>query len=283
MSNKVETWNATFEAEPANSDLVGAGNEAIQELKTAIQERLVQEHSMNLADAAPQARHGFHKAGSARVYVASSAPTLLPDGSTALGVNDAGRLWFRTTDSTLWQWDGTTWKDVASVGAAPVNHATSLTTYGVGSPTEYGHVKLHTAITDGVTDGAPDSNAVFDALALKADLDSPTFTGTVTAPSFNATSLRAKKTDIVDFNQDALHIIKNVKIVSFYLKEDTNKIDQKVGFIADDTHYLLATVRHNSMDMGNAIGLLLKAVQELSEELDSLKTSWWRKLFKRIL
>jgi hypothetical protein len=183
MAPKAKNWNTTFEVEPANSDLVGAGNEAIQELKTAVQERLVQEHNMNLADTAPQARHGFHKPGSARAYVGTSAPTLLPDGVTALDVNDAGRLWFRTTDSTLWEWDGTTWKDVASVGAAPQNHATSATTYGVATTANYGHVKLHTTITDGVTDGAPDSNTVFDALALKADLASPTFSGTPSLPT----------------------------------------------------------------------------------------------------
>lgn len=38
-------------------------------------------------------------------------------------------------------------------------------------------------ITDGVTDVAPSQNAVFDALALKSPTDSPTFTGTVTAPN----------------------------------------------------------------------------------------------------
>jgi hypothetical protein len=115
MAPKAKNWNTTFEVEPANSDLVGAGNEAIQELKTAVQERLVQEHSMNLADAAPQARHGFHKAGSAVSYVSASAPTLLPDGVTALGANDAGRLWFNTTDNSMWEWSGSTWQLVKAV------------------------------------------------------------------------------------------------------------------------------------------------------------------------
>jgi hypothetical protein len=38
------------------------------------------------------------------------------------------------------------------------------------------------SITDGVTTIAPSENAVFDALAMKAPLESPTFTGTVTLP-----------------------------------------------------------------------------------------------------
>ena len=39
------------------------------------------------------------------------------------------------------------------------------------------------AINDGTTTVAPSQNAVFDALALKAPLASPTFTGTPTAPT----------------------------------------------------------------------------------------------------
>ena len=42
--------------------------------------------------------------------------------------------------------------------------------------------KVSQNITDGVTTTAPSENAVFDALALKANLASPTFTGTVTLP-----------------------------------------------------------------------------------------------------
>lgn len=41
-------------------------------------------------------------------------------------------------------------------------------------------------ITNGVTTNAPSEDAVFDALALKADLASPTFTGTVVLPNSQA-------------------------------------------------------------------------------------------------
>jgi hypothetical protein len=36
------------------------------------------------------------------------------------------------------------------------------------------------------------------------------------------------------------------------------------------------------MDIGNSIGLLLKAVQELSAEITYLKQPWWRKLFYKL-
>lgn len=57
---------------------------------------------------------------------------------------------------------------------------TTLSGYGI---TDYAAAAkaaaVADAITDGVTDVAPSQNAVFDALALKAPLASPTFTGTV--------------------------------------------------------------------------------------------------------
>lgn len=47
----------------------------------------------------------------------------------------------------------------------------------------YADAKVQQTITDGVTSSAPSENAVFDALALKANLASPAFTGTPTAPT----------------------------------------------------------------------------------------------------
>jgi len=50
----------------------------------------------------------------------------------------------------------------------------------------YADAKVTNVITNGVTDKAPSEDAVFDALALKADLASPTFTGTPNAPTQSA-------------------------------------------------------------------------------------------------
>ncbi len=49
--------------------------------------------------------------------------------------------------------------------------------------TAYADAKVTDEINTGVITVAPSQNAVFDALALKADLDSPTLTGTPTAPT----------------------------------------------------------------------------------------------------
>jgi hypothetical protein len=82
-------------------------------------------------------------------------------------------------------------------------------------------------------------------------------TGVLTSTSFNATSLRSLKENIVLFDEKALTIMKKVKVVKYNFKTDTSK-QTKIGFIADDTHEYLATKEHNSMDIANTIGLLVK-------------------------
>lgn len=83
-------------------------------------------------------------------------------------------------------------------------------------------------------------------------------------------SLRKLKENIVDFNEDAVDLINSIDIVSYNYKSDDEK-NYKIGFIADDTHEYFATKNHNIMDQSNCIGLLLKAVQELSAENERLK------------
>lgn len=66
-----------------------------------------------------------------------------------------------------------------------INTATTATTQSAGnnstkiSTTAYTDAKVAEAITNGTTGIAPSQNVVFDALALKATLADPTFTGTV--------------------------------------------------------------------------------------------------------
>ena len=65
-----------------------------------------------------------------------------------------------------------------------INTATTATTQSAGnnstkiSTTAYADAKVADAINNGTTAIAPSQNAVFDALALKANLAGPTFTGT---------------------------------------------------------------------------------------------------------
>ena len=73
-----------------------------------------------------------------------------------------------------------------------INTATTATTQSAGnnstkiSTTAYTDAKVADAINNGTTAIAPSQNAVFDALALKANIAGPTFTGTPAAPTASA-------------------------------------------------------------------------------------------------
>lgn len=76
-----QTVNTTFLALPADGNLAGYGAENIRADKQAWVERLQAEHELDTGISANQARHGFHKAGSAIAYIGKSLPTTRPDGT----------------------------------------------------------------------------------------------------------------------------------------------------------------------------------------------------------
>ena len=82
------------------------------------------------------------------------------------------------------------------------------------------------------------------------------------------------KTNIVPFERSALELLREVEIKEFnYLPrsgEDPNI--NHIGFIAEDTPEEFSTIYHDRMDYVNCIGLLIKACQELSQEVNLLKT-----------
>ncbi|MBO9729198.1 MAG: tail fiber domain-containing protein [Chitinophaga sp.] len=94
-------------------------------------------------------------------------------------------------------------------------------------------------------------------------------TGTVTATGFNQSSLRALKMNIRDCELNALRIIDSIKVREFeYKKEPGRKV---IGIIADDEPAIISGEKHDHLDMMNAVGLLLKSVQELNARLDKLE------------
>ena len=90
------------------------------------------------------------------------------------------------------------------------------------------------------------------------------------AAGYDTSSSRACKENITQANINALDIINNTVITKFNFIADKNK-EERIGFIADDTHELLSGINHDKMDLNNCIGVLMKAVQELSQELNKLK------------
>ena len=98
-----------------------------------------------------------------------------------------------------------------------------------------------------------------------------TVNGWLKAKSFGATSSRAVKMGIVPTKHNAVEEINKINVVDFFFKTDKDRQDPKVGFIAEDTDPVFSTKEQNSMDFYNCIGMLLKAVQELSAENKELK------------
>jgi ribosome biogenesis protein Nip4 len=89
------------------------------------------------------------------------------------------------------------------------------------------------------------------------------------AASYYQTSARKFKTKITEFTKSAIDICNNTKIVEFYYKNDLDTLH--IGFIADDTPEELSTKNKNMMDTNSAIGVLIKAVQELEDRIKQLE------------
>ena len=90
------------------------------------------------------------------------------------------------------------------------------------------------------------------------------------AGAFTSSSKREYKENIQLVDYSCLNIINSIKVCSFNMKGDGEK-DYRIGFIADDTDARVAGKNHDIMDLQNCIGVLIKAVQELSQEVEKLK------------
>lgn len=98
-----DTWNTTFDAAPAGGDDLSLGDDKIRETRRATRERGEREHLWASTDT--NSKHGWHREGSARAFVADTEPSAYndPDG-TAIGGDatlDQGRLFFDSEASYL--------------------------------------------------------------------------------------------------------------------------------------------------------------------------------------
>jgi hypothetical protein len=96
------------------------------------------------------------------------------------------------------------------------------------------------------------------------------YSNTLTATNVTSRSSRTVKKDITTYTSSAFDTLNQIEIVSYHYKNDETQAD-KVGFIAEDSPELVAGINHDKMEMGNCIGLLIKAVQELKKENEELR------------
>lgn len=112
------------ETSPALADPRRQGAAEILALRLGVNSRISKEHEE--LDAAEVG--GEHLAGSAKTYHQATAPTLRPDGTTALDADDAGRLWLDTDDGRLFRWTGSAWAVVVPNGLSNFNKVISVST-----------------------------------------------------------------------------------------------------------------------------------------------------------
>lgn len=93
----------------------------------------------------------------------------------------------------------------------------------------------------------------------------------INATTVNTTSCLAKKENIKLYNGDALEIIKKTKIVEYsYIDDPIHQIHR--GFIADFTAKELSGPNNDQMLLSDSIGVIMKAIQQLSEKIDVLQS-----------
>ena len=97
-----------------------------------------------------------------------------------------------------------------------------------------------------------------------------TVTGNTTSNAFYQSSSRTLKTNIEQLEISGLDLLSQVNVVKFnYLNDLDNK---RIGFIAEDTPIELSTKEQNVMDTNSTIGILIKAVQELTDKVKELES-----------
>lgn len=104
-------WDGTYDGTPAGSDDPRAADDRMREIKVSVRERAEREHGGTTTEAS--ARHGVHRAGSARASYASGDPTTVPDAGSTRALNstdDDGRLHVDATSKRLKVYDGSAWQ-----------------------------------------------------------------------------------------------------------------------------------------------------------------------------
>ena len=100
-------------------------------------------------------------------------------------------------------------------------------------------------------------------------VDSPTFSGNVTASGFYESSLRRLKENILPFELSGLCLLSQLEIVT-YDRIDKSSLN-KIGIIADDSPEEFLSEDKDAVDLYKTVFIQAKAIQELKSEVDELK------------
>ena len=96
----------------------------------------------------------------------------------------------------------------------------------------------------------------------------------ITTPKLTQTSLESIKKNISKFTKNAIDIINNSDIYEYNLKSDKDEDKKMIGFIIGEgyrTPNEVISKEGQAVELYSAIGILWKAVQELSARLEQLE------------
>lgn len=96
----------------------------------------------------------------------------------------------------------------------------------------------------------------------------------ITTPKLTQTSLESIKKNITKFTKNATDIINNSDIYEYNLKSDADTDKKLIGFIIGDNYKTPSEViskEGQAVELYSAIGILWKAVQELSARVEQLE------------
>lgn len=172
-------------------------------------------------------------------------------------------------------------------GKAPTAHASTGTSYGVGTATNYGHVKISdgdvatVAASDGLAAGMGHSHSNYSTtshshttLPNNLELKSGNTYFTMTASSFTATSDKRLKENIVPYIPTKNTIL-DLPIYKFDFINNGKK--NNIGCLAQDLQKICPEIVNTdsdgylSIEESKIVYLLLEEVKQLRKELDELK------------
>lgn len=203
-------WDNTIPLDSANVADIPV---EIRDLRTGTKLRADKEHVAYAASSAG----GEHLNGSAKAYHQNAAPTLRPDGVTALDSTDKGRVWLKATDNSVWIWDGSAWQHstitaLAAISDGLIDKTKMATGFTSGILPLAVVVDQKTAGTDGgtFTTGAwrtrtlntevCDNGSILDVTANQIILDAGTYRVEASAPGQQCGSHQVRWYDATNSN-----------------------------------------------------------------------------------
>ncbi|MBU2346694.1 MAG: hypothetical protein KJ888_21085 [Gammaproteobacteria bacterium] len=131
------TWSAAWEGTPtATGEAPSGGAVRIQNFKSAVDRRVAHEHgtysNADVGADGTEANDWWHREGSAVAYYSDTSPSYRPDGTTALGSNDKGRLFVSNSGHyTSYIYTGSAWTSISTY-AATAGYCLSAPTIDAG-------------------------------------------------------------------------------------------------------------------------------------------------------